>query len=136
MQYTTPPKGRISINLVCDEQNAPMHFDVRYNWYSSRNVVVINSLRDNKWENEEKPAGFPFQSGYLTTVRIVPDVVTKTYRIFADGKPFYEFKFRTEGTLEQVKYVAVIIDGVDETDVQVTQLMVSLNILIIVIHLV
>ena len=30
VEYTTPEIGRLSINLVQDDQNVPLHVDVRY----------------------------------------------------------------------------------------------------------
>ena len=58
VQYTTPPNGRISINLITDEQNAPMHFNVRYDLPDFKNVVDVTSLKDNKfeWDKQEYPS--------------------------------------------------------------------------------
>ena len=73
-----------------------MHFDVRYVW--KFNVVVIDSAIANKWHRQERPADFAFEIGHSTTVRIVPGIFAGSYKIFANGKHFYDFKFRTGGT--------------------------------------
>lgn len=103
-----------------------MTVSVRYHWYSHKKVVVVNDLTDKKWHKEEKPAGFPFDSGYLTTVRIAVDNATQTYKIFANGEHFYDFKFRNEGTPDQVKYLAVIRESARGPPAEVVQLLVSL----------
>lgn len=97
VQYTTPPNGkapRVSINLIHNEQNFPLTFDVRYDKINHH--VVIVSLRDNQWQRQERPAGFPFDSGYLTTVRIVPDITAGAYKIFADGNTSMIYSFTLE----------------------------------------
>ena len=53
----------------------------------------------------------------------MPDVDKGVYRIYdADGEHFYDFKYRVGGSPDNVKYLAVIMDGVSGDDVQVTQL--------------
>ena len=129
MEYTTPQTqtGRISIALAQDDQNAPFYLDIRYNWTrpggnNYRKVLVVNSLQNNQWQTEEHPEGFPFDSGYLTAVKIVPSSEASAYKIYANGQHLYDFNYRSEGTPDNVKRVYVITDQVSQP-VQVTQLM-------------
>lgn len=103
-----------------------MTIGVRYDWQGHKNEVVFNSVIDKNWQMAERPAGFPFDSGYLTTVRIMPDIATQTYKIFANGTHFYDFKFRVHCAADKVKYLAMLMGEVEGPDVHVAQLMVSL----------
>ena len=123
VEYTTLQTGSISINLVQDDQNAPLHIGARYDHKGSRNVLVVNSLQNYQWKNEERPPWFPFDSGYFTSVKIVPSSEASAYKIYANGKHIYDFKYRWAGTPDKVKRVYVITENVSQP-VQVTQLMV------------
>ena len=112
-----------ALTLAQDEQNAPFYLDIRYNWTTFKKVFVLGSLQNNKWQPGETPEGFPFDSGYLTTVKIVPCSEASAYKIYANGQHIYDFKYRSGGTPDKVKSVRVIAHEVDQP-VQVTQLMV------------
>ena len=120
VEYTTPQRGRININLRQDGQNIPLHVDIRYNWHGNRKVLVINSLKNNKWQIEKRPGGFPFNSGYRTTLKIVPSCSESAYRIYANGKLIYTF--HSVVTPDKVERLFVST-GLTQP-VQVTQLMV------------
>ena len=99
--------------------------DLRYDWGSNPKYVVFNNLLNNQWQNEERPAGFPFDSGYLTTVKIMPSSAKKAYEIYANGKHFYDFNYRTNGSPSSVNYLTVIMEGVPDPGIQVVQVLVS-----------
>ena len=123
MEYTTPQMqtGRITINLIQDEQNVPLHHDVCYSWTTFNKVFVVGSV-DDKWQPGEHPEGFPFDGGYLTTVKIVPCSEASAYKIYANGKHIADFKHHSGSTPDNVKSVRVIAHEVSQP-VQVTQLM-------------
>ena len=125
MEYTTPQTqtGRISINLIQDEQNVPLHHDVRYNWTTFKKVFILGSLQNNQWQPGETPEGFPFDGGYLTTVKIVPCSEASAYKIYANGQHIYDFKYRSGCTPDKVNNVYVISQDVSQP-AQVTQVMV------------
>ena len=123
MEYTTLQTGRIGIGLVQDDQNAPIYLDMRYNWKGNINVFVVNSLQKIQWQTEERPDSFPFDSGYFTTVKIVPSSEASAYKIYANGKHIYDFKYRSGGTPDKVQRLYVTIEDVSHP-VQVTQVMV------------
>ena len=85
--------------------------------------LVLNSLQNGGWQTEQHPDGFPFDSGYFTTVKIVPSSEASAYKIYANGKHIANFKYRSGGTPDKVKRVYVITQDVSKP-VQVTQLMV------------
>ena len=122
MEYTTLQTGKISIGLFQDDQNAPFNIGIRYNLDGDTNTLVLNSAMNDQWQTEERPEGFPFDSGYLTTVKIEPS--SEAYKIYANGKHIYDFKYRSGGTPDKVKSVRVITQGVSQQAVQVTQLLV------------
>ena len=123
MEYTTPQTGKIKIALFQDDQNAPLSLGIRYNSDGDTNTLVLNSVKNDQWQKEERPGGFPFDSGYLTTVKIVPSSETSAYKIYANGQHIYDFKYRSGGTPDKVKRVRVITKDISQP-VQVTQLMV------------
>jgi len=123
VEYTTLQTGRISIALAQDDQNAPLYLDIRYNWRGSDQVFVVNSVQNNQWQKEERPPGFPFDSGYFTTVKIVPSSEASAYKIYANGQHIYDFKYRSGGTPDKVNNVYVITQDVSQP-AQVTQVMV------------
>ena len=123
MEYTTPKTGSFNINLVRDDQNAPLHVGIRYNWSGNTKILVLNSLKKGQWQTEERPGGFPFDSGYFTTVKIVPSSEASAYKIYANGQHIADFKYRSDGTPDKVKHVYATTSEVSQP-VQVTQLMV------------
>ena len=68
------------------------------------------------------PEGFLFDSGYLTTVKIVACSEASAYKIYATGQHIHDFKYRSCGTPDKVKSVCIIAHEVSQP-VQVTQLM-------------
>ncbi len=115
VEYTTPQTGRIAIALLEDEENAPFYMDIRYKWYKAghwfNNLVVLTTLVNNKWQTDERPGGFPFDSGYRTNVRIVPSAAEKAYKIYAGGRNIFNFKYRSNGTPDRVNSLVVIVEG-------------------------
>ncbi len=110
VEYTTPQTGRVSIGLLQDEENAPFYMDIRYKWHTWGDAVVLTNLVNNQWKTEERPGGFPFDSGYLTTVKIVPSAAEKAYKIYADGRHFFDFKYRSNGTPDKVHSLVIIVE--------------------------
>ena len=104
-------------------QNAPIYIDICCDYGNEHNAFVVNSLQNNIWQREEGPPGFPFDSGYFTTVKIVPSSEASAYKIYANGKHICDYKYRSGCTPDKVKSVMVITYDVSQA-VQVTQLMV------------
>ena len=123
VEYTTPKTGAFNINLVRDDQNTPLSVGIRYNRGDDIKALVLNSLKKGQWQTEERPEGFPFDSGYLTTVKIVPSSEASAYKIYANGQHIADFKYRSDGTPDKVKHVYATTSEVSQP-VQVTQLMV------------
>ncbi len=109
VEYTTPQTGRIAIALLEDEENAPFYMDIRYDWYKAgywfNNDVVLTDLVNNQWQTEERPGGFPFDSGYHTNVRIVPNGAERAYKIYANGENVFNFKYRSNHYEEEYSSV-------------------------------
>ena len=121
MEYTAPQTGKINIALFQDDQNTPLSLGIRYDWITSKKVFVLNSIKYGQWEREELSKDFPFGSGNLTAVKILPSSEASAYKIYANGKHIYDFEYRSDGTPDKVKRVRVITHT---QPVQVTQVMV------------
>jgi hypothetical protein len=52
--------GRVSLSLMTDDKNIPFHFDIRFSYGTDRNLIVLNTMTNNGWATEVRPAGFPF----------------------------------------------------------------------------
>ena len=122
VEYTPLQTGKISIGLFQDDRNLPFNIGIHYNWRGDTNKLVLNSAKNNQWQREIFVGGFPFDSRYLIAVKIVPS--SEAYKIYANGKHIYDFKYRSDGTPDKVNRVRVITQGVSRQAVQVTQLLV------------
>ena len=83
-------------------RNAPIYINIRYDYGNEHNAFVVNSLQNNIWQREEGPPGFPFDSGYFTTVKIVPSSEASAYKIYANGKHIYDFQYRSPDKVKSV----------------------------------
>ena len=56
--FRSPQAGRVTLNLMDEsEDNIILHVDARYNWYTSKEVLVLNTHAVNGgWGQEEKPS--------------------------------------------------------------------------------
>ena len=115
----------MSINLAHDESNVPLHFDVRYNWSTYRDVAVLAYCTSGSWTQVEELGDYPFQSCDPVTVMIVPSSAKKSYEIYVNGKYLYGLKYSSNGTPDKVKYLAVIMEDIPAPGVYVKQIQVS-----------
>ena len=122
-RWSTLPRrrrqGRSALIFIQDDNNAALHHDIRYSWSTCNKVLALIYLQNDQWQKEERPGGFPFDGGYLTTVKIVPSSEASAYKIYANGQHITDFKYRSGGTPDKVKRVSEDISQ----PVKVTQLM-------------
>ena len=88
-RWSTLPRrrrqGGSALIFIQDDNNAALHHDIRYSWSTCNKVLALIYLQNGQWQGEEHPEGFPFDGGYLTTVKIVPSSETSAYKIYANG---------------------------------------------------
>ena len=95
--FLAPNAGRVSMNLM-DElgQNVILHVDARYDWHSSKQVLVLNTFQGS-WGQEERPDGYDFAPGILVKVRV--EAGPNSFRIFSNSHQIAEYKYRMPVTL-------------------------------------
>ena len=99
------------MDLIDDERdNIVLHVDARYDWYSSRNILVLNSFKDGSWAEEIRPSGFDFSPKQVNVVVSVGvdgfDIYTVTNAV---RKHIAKFPFRLP--LESVNRIRVTSEG-------------------------
>ena len=91
--FMAPDAGRVSLNLMDETgQNIIIHVDARYNWYSSREVLVLNTLMSGSWGPEQRPPGFDFTPGIPVKVRV--EAGPEHFRIFCNCEEVAYYKYR------------------------------------------
>ncbi|XP_035240190.1 galectin-6-like [Anguilla anguilla] len=103
----TVPKDcrRFSINLYCQEQKSrdnAFHFNPRFD----TNMVVFNTFRNGRWENEERPSEMPFSRG--ENFKLVYIITSEGYQVIVNDSPFHMFKHRMP--LEDVTAIKFVGD--------------------------
>ncbi|KAJ8280296.1 hypothetical protein GJAV_G00052880 [Gymnothorax javanicus] len=97
---------RFHINLQygkkkgCDKA---LHFNPRF---EPHEVVVFNSFRNGKWENEERPGEMPFRKG--EDFELVFIITAKGFQVNVNGRRFHLFKHRMP--VEQVSTIKIAGD--------------------------
>ncbi|XP_036616710.1 galectin-1-like [Trichosurus vulpecula] len=106
-----PNARRFTIDMGMGGPNLALHFNPRFNYHGSHNVIVCNSLHDGYYGTEIRQRHFPFSKGTKVEVCITFDGPFFLLRL-PDG---YEFTFpnRTEATV--INYVGVRGDIVVRT---------------------
>ncbi|XP_073447530.1 galectin-1-like [Aquarana catesbeiana] len=64
------PEGCIqfAINLGTDEKNYVLHFNPRFDYSQDKKIIILNSMVDDVFGEEQRESCFPFQEGSDTTV--------------------------------------------------------------------
>ncbi|XP_040214657.1 galectin-1-like [Rana temporaria] len=64
---------RFNVNLGKDPKNLVIHFDVRFDHLGDQRKIVMNSMKDRVFGNEQKEGFFPFQMGSDTKISFTFD---------------------------------------------------------------
>lgn len=110
--FLAPDAGRVSMNLK-DElgKDVILHVDARYNWYSSNNVLVLNTFHGS-WYPEQRPGGFDFTPGILVKMRV--EAGQDRFRIFSNTHQIAEYQYKLPVT--SVKMVEMIFQDHHSTE--------------------
>ncbi|CAI9535056.1 unnamed protein product [Staurois parvus] len=92
-----------AIILVTDEKNLVLHFSPRFDYLEDQRTIVLNSMVDNVWGEEQRESFFPFQEGSDTTVCFQFELDKITIQL-PTGNPL---SFPVRFTIEEISYLAV-----------------------------
>ena len=90
LSFTNPNKGRINLNFLSKNNDNLMHMSIRFDWYTWKKVLVLNSRKAGKpWGKEEHLKGFPFTPNEIVHVNI--EITKNGYHISANNKKIGEY---------------------------------------------
>ena len=94
--YTSPNKGRVTLNLLNSNDDVLIHVDARFDWYGWMDVLVLNSkTAHGGWQEEAHPKGFPFPCcGYVTTITLRVEIGEEAFIISANGLEIAQYPYR------------------------------------------
>jgi len=93
--YISPNKGRVTINLMNSNEDILIHIDARFEWYSWKQKLILNSkTADGIWAEQVIAEGFPFPCcGYVTTIVLQVEVGDSAFVISANGIEIASYPF-------------------------------------------
>ncbi|XP_073447534.1 galectin-1-like [Aquarana catesbeiana] len=100
------PEGckQFAINLGTDEKNYVLHFNPRFDIFEVKKMIILNSMVDDVFGEEQRESFFPFQEGSDTTVcfqfeqdKIIIELPT--------GNPL---SFPVRFPIEEISYLSVV----------------------------
>ena len=96
--YSSPNKGRVTVNLLNANGDILIHIDARFDWYTWKNILVLNSKKvDGNWGVRVQPDGFPFPcNGYTTTIVLQVEIGETAFVISANGKEIATYPYRED----------------------------------------
>ncbi|XP_073447707.1 galectin-1-like isoform X2 [Aquarana catesbeiana] len=94
---------RFNVNLGKDSRNLVIHFDVRFDYLEDRSKIVMNSMKDGVFAEEQRESFFPFQEGSDTKLCFTFEHTKITVRLPA-GRPV---SFPLRFPIVQLLYVSV-----------------------------
>ncbi|KAJ8283625.1 hypothetical protein COCON_G00024750 [Conger conger] len=58
-----PDPIRFTIDVGHAENDLALHFDFRFNYFGELRTIVMNSLEQGSWKEEQREKNFPFEAG-------------------------------------------------------------------------
>ena len=93
----SPGRNNVPLNFFRD-RDILLRLAPRYEFKcpaSEHNTLVLNTLINDQWQNEERPQGFPFFANEFTSIIVTPQ--KSAYHIFAQAADTiftYDFSYR------------------------------------------
>ncbi|XP_040214505.1 galectin-1-like [Rana temporaria] len=99
------PEGckKFNINLGTGDKNFVLHFNPRFDALDVKNKIIMNSMVDNVWGEEQEESFFPFQEGADTAVSFQFEKDAIAIRL-STGNPL---SFPVRVPVEEITYLAV-----------------------------
>nr|3AK0_A Chain A, Ancestral congerin Con-anc [synthetic construct]3AK0_B Chain B, Ancestral congerin Con-anc [synthetic construct] len=67
---------RFSINVGESTDSIALHIDHRFSYGADQNTIVLNSMVDDGWQQEQRSKNFPFTAGEHFQITITFDIDT------------------------------------------------------------
>ena len=110
--YVSPDKGRVTVKLDDSDKVVPLTIDTRYEWYSWKRSLNLNSNDGSHWQTEERPAGFPFPYDEVaTTIVLRIECTDDAFDIFVNGVEIHKYNYRGELLPSIVKRIYFRVEG-------------------------
>ena len=114
LRYLTPDYGRVILDLYnSDTGNVIQHSSIRYSGcglYRESNVLVLNSMLDDKWGKVERPIGFPFVPRQVTSFIVFSSKDAFVIISQSGGFSFkYYYQYRSKAPPEAVDRINTYI---------------------------
>ena len=94
--YTTPPTGRVSLNLYDKDGNTILHVDYRVKWSSYTNTIVLDTHKGG-WGPEQPVTGITSTPG--TVVEILACARESDFSITFNKKQVATYNYRIPGAV-------------------------------------
>ncbi|XP_060103145.1 16 kDa beta-galactoside-binding lectin-like [Heteronotia binoei] len=91
------------VNVGQDSENLLLHFNPRFDCHGDVNTIVLNSMRDGVWGEEQRESTFPFQQGEKAEVTVSFDASELKVKL-AEGQ---EISFPNRLGLEKIHFLSV-----------------------------
>ncbi|XP_036616709.1 galectin-1-like [Trichosurus vulpecula] len=98
-----PDAKMFSINLGKDEDNIGLHFNPRFNYHHSHNIIVCNSKMRGIWGSEKRDPNFPFKPEMSVEISITFEGQQFRVRMQND----HEITFPNRLDLNQIDYLSI-----------------------------
>ena len=105
-----PSSGRIIFSLIDDtKRRIVLNVGIRYKWYSSKHVLVLNGWKGGKWGPEQRPSGFDFTPGKSSLVTIKAESIG--FCILQNGKMIALFSYWSGLPVTSVRRIRALSSG-------------------------
>lgn len=114
LKYLTPDYGRVILDLYnSDTQVVIQHSNIRYSGcglYRESNVIVLNTQLDGEWGKVERPRGFPFFPGQITSFMVTAAKDAFVIVSESGGTTFkYYYRYRSKAKPENIDRIDTYI---------------------------
>ena len=111
VDYTAPPTGRASINLIDAAGDIVLHVDYRVSWGSPlvQDTVVLNTRTSGSWGPEERVTGIKSTPG--TVLQFVICAEDSDFSINMNQKELATYEYRTDTKVSRLEFESYDYDS-------------------------
>ena len=111
VDYTAPPTGRASINLIDAAGDVVLHVDYRVSWGSTvdQDTVVLNTRTSGSWGTEQRVKGIKSTPG--TVLQFVVCAKDSDFSIDMNQKELATYAYRTDTKASRLEFESYDYDS-------------------------